>query len=244
MARGVIPRMNEEISAELQERFAAIRSKAVAAGVRFVSEDRRREDRRREEWRLECRAKGAKAAKGERRRVKQGERQMVSGSGAKAYVNKGFLAASEDDFTAQDQARLEAMDHEAPEPAPEGVAAARGTAQRAIPISRGERQEAFEASGKGDSANARLITFFDQAIETGQVGHWFSRHALKEFCRNDMVHNRVDDLRPMYAERGVKIINGQVSPNGVRPKASHYRLLLMSDREVAEFERTKIPPTA
>lgn len=103
-------------------------------------------------------------------------------------------------------------------------------------------QQGFEASGKADTANLKLREFFDHLVATGQIGTWHSRKFLKEVCGNDYINNRVDDLRPHYAERGIKVVNGEVAPNAETPKSSHYRLLLMSDAEVEEFRRTQEPP--
>ena len=107
----------------------------------------------------------------------------------------------------------------------------------------GERQAQFVASGKADSANGRLLEFFEHALRSAQTDRWFARTALKEICGNDYVNNRVDDLRPQFAARGIKIVNGDVSPDGVAAASSHYCLRFMSDEEVAEFGRTQEPPT-
>lgn len=103
-------------------------------------------------------------------------------------------------------------------------------------------QNEFVASGKADSANDRLLEFFEHLIASGQVGRWQSRKLLKEICKNDYINNRIDNLRPHFAEKGLKIVNGEVSPAEGLPKSSHYRLLLMSDGEFGEFQRSgKVP---
>jgi hypothetical protein len=104
-------------------------------------------------------------------------------------------------------------------------------------------QRDFVASGKADSSNLKLREFFDHVIRTGQMGNWFSRKFLKSISGNDYINNRVDDLRPVYAERGIKIVNGEVSPDGVAARTSHYRLLMMTDGEFAKWQATKEPPT-
>lgn len=105
-------------------------------------------------------------------------------------------------------------------------------------------QEEFVASGKADSANDRLLEFFEHLISSGQVGRWQSRKLLKEICKNDYINNRIDNLRPHFAEKGLKIVNGEVSPAEGLPKSSHYRLLLMSDGEFGDFQRSgKVPLT-
>lgn len=106
----------------------------------------------------------------------------------------------------------------------------------------GERQEAFLASGKADSCNDRLLEFFEHVVRAGQLNVWFSRKFLKELCGNDYINNRIVDMRKHFAPKGVKIVNANVAVNEASPAASHYRLMLMSDAEFAEFERSKVPP--
>ena len=106
----------------------------------------------------------------------------------------------------------------------------------------GLAQHEFVASGKADSANDRLLEFFEHALRTGQMRVPFSRKFLKEICGNDYINNRIDDLREIFAPRGIKLQNIEYSPSEAVPKSSHYWLVLMSDAEFAEFERTRNPP--
>lgn len=110
-------------------------------------------------------------------------------------------------------------------------------------VARALSQSDFVASGKANSANEKLLEFFEHTIRSGQVGNWFSRKFLKEVCGNDYINNRVDDVRGVLAPRGFKIVNAEVAPHEGVAKSSHYRLQLMTDEEWAEYERTQKPPT-
>lgn len=109
-------------------------------------------------------------------------------------------------------------------------------------VSTGLDQHGFQAIGKADTANDRLRKFLEHAIKTGQMRTPFSRKFLKELCGNDYINNRIDDMRGIFAPRGIKIENIEYSPSEAVPKSSHYWLVLMSDAEFEEFTRTGKPP--
>jgi len=88
----------------------------------------------------------------------------------------------------------------------------------------------FQASGKADSADAKMIEFFDHQIKFN-LGKWFSRNLLKEICGNDYINNRVITARKHYKPLGYWIQNAEVSPDGIKPKSSHYRILKGSEPE-------------
>ena len=92
-------------------------------------------------------------------------------------------------------------------------------------VAPGLSQAGFEASGRADSCNAKLIEFLDHQISSGNLGKFFSRKLLKEICGNDYINNRIDDAREHYEPLGYSIQNAQVSPDGVQPMSSHYRIL-------------------
>lgn len=104
-------------------------------------------------------------------------------------------------------------------------------------------QEEFVASGKAETGIAKLAEFFDWALVNGLAGKRFSRVFLKtKTAPDDMVHNRVGDLRPAYAARGIKIVNEDWSADELTRKTSHYRLLVMSDAECEKFKVTGVAP--
>ena len=183
-------------------------------------------------------ARGA-AARQERQAAKRSCRSLRDSHHKKTEPVReiGWMPYADADLPDADLPDAEVPDAEVP-----AVAGAQPLTQAVgVVVEQALSQEQFVASGKADSANCKLREFFDHAIASGQVGNWFSRKFLKEICANDYINNRIDNLRPVYAARGLKIVNGEVSPDGIKPRTSHYRLLLMTDAEMEKFNQTGQP---
>lgn len=198
-------------AATLEERFAAIKAKAVASGVRFVSEAELVANRLRREQRIRDRQAERSQARCERRAAKQVLRQQRDGGSNVRQV----LAASEDDFTPADGVKLAALCRDAA-------------------TSPGEREAVFQKNGGADSARAVLFEFLNRAE------HWmvpFRSTDLEDYTReqghgSSRMNNRARELREDFAPEGIYLDN---DPNGSSawceglPPGSYYRVCWTQD---------------
>lgn len=197
--------MSDEISSELQERFARLKSQVVANGVRLVSEAELAENNRR---RLErSRAKFSKGAKaGCRQRDVGSDRRAakVSASRSTGPV-RNVLAESENEFNTDDQAKLDELAGRPP----------------ALPS-----QREFEASGAAGEQNAILIELF---ARPDNLRKWIPMPYLCDLSGGHHMNNRAIDLRKHFEPRGFTILNRSQQVNGAGAYVSHYAIFPLGE---------------